>query len=165
MGLTQQRLRELLDYDSATGVFHWRATVSSLDIKGLGGSIAGSIMRDGYRRVRVRGRHYLSHRLAWLYVYGTWPFGDLDHRNGIRDDNRIANLRPASRSQNNSNAKIRSSNTSGLKGASLQNGRWKAQIQAKKKKIFLGYFDTPEEAHAAYCVAADKFHGKFARAS
>lgn len=88
-----------------------------------------------------------------------------DHINGNTLDNRRSNLRVVTRTQNNQNVTIRKHNKSGYKGVSLEKktGRWVAVIQANNKRIHLGTFDTPEEAYAAYCEAAKKYHGKFAR--
>lgn len=98
MTLTAEGVREILDYDPANGVFRW--------ISGrLSGSLAGTDQNQGYRHIAIAGRKHLAHRLAWLYIYDEWPAGNLDHINGIRNDNRISNLRIASPSQNAANAK------------------------------------------------------------
>ena len=92
--LSRKRLRELFDYNSDSGLFVRKITVSANATKGR---IAGCPAKNGYLRIRIDGRYYYSHRLAWLYQFGEWPSEDLDHINGVRDDNLIANLRCASR--------------------------------------------------------------------
>jgi hypothetical protein len=106
----------------------------------------------------------LAHRLAWMLYYGREAPGMIDHRNGDRQDNRIENLRIATHSQNGANARRHSRNTSGLKGASWmpKRGKWQASITVRNKQIGLGYFDTKEEAHAAYLIAAREHQGEFA---
>lgn len=152
------RLRERLIYDPVTGVFTWR-------IKPAGnvsaGAQAGHVNADWYREIRVDGRLYLAHRLAWLYVHGQWPIEELDHRNGIRDDNRIANLREATHKQNGENAARRHDNSSGFIGVSwTDKGRkhWVARIAHNKRRREIGRFSTPEEAYAAYLAAKAELH-------
>ena len=156
--LTPDRLREVLTYDEASGVFRWKEKPSQ---RTNAGEIAGFLHSCGYREVRVDGVRYKMHRLAWLYAYGKWPEKHIDHINGIRDDNRIANLREADNAQNHQNKKrAQSNNASGYLGVCWHsaNKRWRAQIQACGKKIQLGYFDTAEEAHAAYLKAKAELH-------
>lgn len=158
------RVRALLDYDPATGVFQWRVKPR----RGVQiGDRAGTVDPLGYRGVRVDGRRYLEHRLAWAWVFGSQPPDELDHINGNPSDNRIANLRPATRSQNNQNTRRRCDNKSGFKGVSwiTARGKWRAEIKADGRVLHLGYFQTREEAHAAYMTAAEKFFGEFARAA
>lgn len=106
-----------------------------------------------------------AHRLAWFYAYGVWPQDQIDHRNGIRSDNRICNLREATNSLNKANERRRTDNTSGFKGVHRrENGRWRARIGVGNRRLALGDFDTPEAAHTAYCQAAAQHFGEFARA-
>lgn len=155
------RLREVLDYDPKSGALIWRLATSS---RNPVGSVAGVAANTGYRFVTVDGRKYLAHRLAWLHVNGVWPTGDLDHINRNRDDNRIENLRPASRSENMSNGVMRRDNKSGVKGVTWHAGssKWRAVIQKNGKQIQIGMFDDIEEAAAAYKAAAERFHGEYA---
>ncbi len=115
--------------------------------------------------IRIMGKRYYAHRLAWFYVHGEWPERDLDHEAGNTDDNRIEKIRPASYSQNGMNRKRRSNNRSGFKGVSWheKKQKWVARIHVEGKQIFLGYFERVEEAAAAYKTAAVKYHGEFAR--
>lgn len=156
--LSASLLRELLDYDPATGVFTWRVTLSNVR---PAGSVAGTIEGNGYCQIQIARVVHKAHRLAWLYVHGEWPQRDIDHKNGNRADNRIANLRPATRSQNLQNQHhARSDSRCGLQGVSLhQSGRWRARIQsADGKRRHLGFFDSPQEAHAAYLTAKRELH-------
>jgi hypothetical protein len=123
-------------------------------------SVAGGLSTCGYRRINIDRRLYQAHRLAWLYVHGRWPIVELDHINGVRDDNRLANLREATRAQNNQNLSQRSDNKSGHVGASFhkQTRRWKAQIQVGGQTRHLGLYATPEAAHDAYLAAKAEMH-------
>lgn len=148
--LTAEELRKSLNYDPTTGVFR---RVSS-------GKIAGCSTR-GYLSISVLNVEYRAHRLAWLYVYECWPSGQLDHVNGIKDDNRIANLREATVTENQQNARIRKDNTTGFKGVFAFQGKYRTQIKINGRQTYLGQFDTAEEAHAAYCKAAKEKFGEF----
>jgi hypothetical protein len=159
--ITAERLRELVNYNSDTGVF---THVRRRGVKA--GAVAGCLRGPGdYRVMQAGGRQYLAHRLAWLYVTGSWPAAEIDHINGDKADNRFANLREATSSQNKWNAGASSRNKLGLKGVAFhkKSGRWRAIIGKDNKSITIGYFATPGEAHAAYCTAAERLHGDFAR--
>ena len=155
--LTANRLREILHYEPATGTFT-RLVYRSSNAKS--GQIVGSPDKDGYLRFYIDGRLYGAHRLAWLYVFGEWPSKDLDHINRIKADNRIANLREVSHSENLQNTTLCSRNKSGFKGVSwyARTKRWVAHIKSEGRTKHLGYFDTPELAFAAYCDAAKQLH-------
>ena len=158
--LTAYRLREVLDYDAMTGIFSWKVSTT---FRVKVGQVAGGSDGHGYLRIAIDGRKHLSHRLAWLYQTGAWPRRHIDHINGTKTDNRFANLREATRSQNMSNRGKLATNTSGFKGVTRRHDekRWRAQIKVHGKIRNLGRFNTPEEAHAAYGVAAKKYHGEF----
>jgi hypothetical protein len=160
--ITQARLKELLHYDPETGEFTWigRALRSRM----RPGMKAGTICTTtGYRMLNVDGHRCIGHRLAWFYVYGRWPAREIDHINGIRADNRIINLREATRWENLANAKRRDyTNPRGTRFEGARN-RWRAQIKVRGKQICLGTFLTAEDAHKAYVEAAKKYHGEFAR--
>lgn len=152
--ITVERVRELLIYDSETGVFRWKVASTRVKI----GDVAGSD-GDGYRVIRIDQRNYKAHRLAWLYVHGEWPAKDIDHINGVRSDNRIANLRDVSRSVNIQNLRrARSDNSSGLLGVSRNRGRWRAVINLEGKRHHLGYFASADLAHEVYLEAKLKIH-------
>lgn len=168
--ITQELLQELLDYDPDTGVFTWlrrpgndRCT-NSWNAR-YAGNRAGLVNARGYRMIRIGGPQYRAHRLAWLYVHGEWPADQIDHINGVSDDNRIANLREATNSENCRNKGKMPNNTSGFKGVywNKNTRKWLAGIRVSLKFIPLGYYDCPKEAAAAYAVAAAKYHGEFAR--
>lgn len=154
--LTAERVRELLNYSHDTGAITWRVDKGPK----RAGCEAGFINGPGYLLIRIGGNLCLGHRIAWLHVHGDWPDGDLDHINQIKTDNRIANLRVATRSQNEQNKSLRADNTSGYRGVcwSKKECRWKARIQLDGKRQSLGLFDTPEAAYAVYLEAAAKLH-------
>lgn len=159
MKLTQQFLWSVLAYDGATGVFTWVASPSQY----TNGRVAGSIDEYGYRRISIAGHFHKAHRLAWFSVHGRWPEGEIEHINGVRDDNRIDNLRVATRAMNTQNTRVRRDNKAGLAGASFYSptGKWKAQIKASGKTLHLGYFDNARDAHEAYMAAKVKHHAGF----
>lgn len=158
--LTQERLRELLEYNPDTGIFVRRV---SLNNKIPVGSVAGSLHVTGYQLITVESKKYRAHRLAWLYMTGEWP-QEIDHIDHVKDNNRFANLRLASRSENCLNIKRKTNNTSGIKGVSWHGRlkKWSAQITYQKKNRHLGYFETREDAAEFVQLARDMIHGEFA---
>ena len=161
MAITAERLRELLHYNPDTGVFTWRAAIGKI----VAGDVAGSPSCRGYRQVTVDYRNYKAHRLAWLYMTGAWPKDQIDHINLNKDDNRWRNLRVVDGSKNQANKRAHADNKSGFKGVNWHSfaRKWRAAIGVKGKHIHLGFFDTPHQAYAKYCLAARKYHGEFAR--
>lgn len=159
--ITADQLRLLMAYDQKSGVMTWLVRTSN---RVKIGDVVGSSHVQGYREVGVNGRSYLLHRLVWLHVHGSWPSSHIDHVNGDRTDNRIMNLREATRSQNLSNRRATRLNTSGYKGVTWERRRkkWQAQITVRRKLKFLGYFDCVKKAHDAYWKAAQELHGEFA---
>jgi hypothetical protein len=153
MELTADRLRELVHYDPQTGEFTWVKKRRRCSV----GKRAGCTMKNGYRTIRVDDTLYLAHRLAWLYVTGDWPTDQIDHINGVRNDNRFENLRKATNLQNAHNRKY-TRNKSGFQGVRKENSKWLAEIKVDYKPVRLGLFNTPEEAHAAYCEAKKRHH-------
>lgn len=160
--LTVDALKSVLDYNSESGVFTWSANADLGTRSDRRGKVAGTVQFDGYIAIKVFGRRYYAHRLAWFYINGVWPSGQLDHRDRDRSHNAINNLRPASPSQNSANGRVRTHSVGQLKGVTPQGLRWKAQIVKDREKIYLGMFDTKEQAHAAYLDAAKSMHGEFA---
>jgi hypothetical protein len=160
--ITAARLRELLHYDQETGLFTWRVD-KGYRIKA--GDPAGHDNWHGYLRVRVDGKVYYLHRLAWLYVHGVWPAQEIDHINGVRDDNRIENLREATAKQNSANTRRSRRNKSGVKGVHwvARLGKWRATIRICGFNRCLGCFEQLEDAAAAYRVAAEAQFGEFYR--
>lgn len=150
-------VRKRLSYDPLTGEITWIAPRSSTFI----GKPAGRIGKQGYRVIHVQHALLQGHRIAWLLYYGKWPKNDIDHINGIRSDNRISNLRDVPRRVNRENMrKAMPSNKCGYMGVTRSRGskRWAAKITVKGEIKFLGCFDTPELAHAAYVDAKRKYH-------
>lgn len=141
----QNQLKAKFTYDPATGVF----TRNTAWGKTPAGGVAGNISPQGYRYLCFKGKATPAHRLAWLWVHGEWPSGDIDHINRNKLDNRITNLRVVTRSINCHNIAGRSS--SGFKGVSAasKGQRWEARIMINRKPIYLGLYATPEEAAAA----------------
>jgi len=127
------------------------------------GERAGALNKDGYRTICIDRKAFLEHRLIWIMFNGPIPENmHVDHRNTVKNDNKIENLRLATNAQNKANAPIMSSNTSGFKGVSKQvignTSKWKAEIRVNYKSIYLGLFDTPELASEAYKTASIKYH-------
>lgn len=126
----QERLRECMDYDPLTGIFIWKYSRSN---RVKAGDEAGWNADKGYRGIRFQGKECKAHRLAWLYVYGELPTNEIDHINGIKNDNRIANLRNVTHQENTRNIKRRNSNTSGVMGIcwDRQHKKWLVRIGGK----------------------------------
>lgn len=152
--LTQADLKAQLNYNPETGIFTW--------IKN--NKIAGHITPYGYRIIGIKAKYIMSHKLAWLYQYGYMP-QFIDHINGNRADNRISNLREATRMQNNQNANIRKDNKTGVKGVTLRkdNGKYRAILKCNKQTINVGQFNTLDEAKEAMQKAREYYHGEFAK--
>lgn len=151
MNLTQETLKEVLRYNTKTGIFTWRISPSRAVKKGV---VAGSIHPNtGHIFISIQRKLYAAHRLAWLYVYGAWPSLSVDHIDGNPANNQIRNLRELTHTQNLQAArKARRDNRSGLLGVSFRKdcNKWQARIQRNKKPQSLGFFATAEEAHKAY---------------
>lgn len=154
------RLRELLKYDPETGLFTWKIQTNS---RAPVGSIAGeNSITHGYRTLGINGKLYRQHRLAWFYVHGTWPVKNIDHINGNRLDNRIANLRDVSQAVNAQNLQgAKTNNASGFLGVDWRpkRNKWRAQIRIGGVKKEIGNFDTAEQAHQAYINARASIGG------
>lgn len=153
-------LADDLAYNPETGLFWWKKPLPRGGNRPMDRP-AGSYRAGGYREIYYDGERYVAHRLAWFLFYGEWPEGQIDHINGVRDDNRIGNLRVATNSQNKANSRKPRTNTTGYKGVQPRGERWIAQIKHGGKRRFLGTFPTPEEAHQAYCRAAAETFGTF----
>lgn len=146
--INQESLKEILRYSQETGVFTW---IKSRGPKAASGSMAGSTHYSGYRKVCISGRVYLAHRLAWLAFHGRWPTDQLDHINGIRDDNRIENLREVSNRDNGRNQATPKNNTSGAIGVHWHKlkRKWQASIRVDGKRVFLGRYEEFTDAVSA----------------
>jgi hypothetical protein len=155
-GLTQNRLKELLVYNPETGIFTNRVDRSNRKA----GKVAGVVTRKGYIAIKIDRKSYQAHRLAWLYVFGSWPTDQLDHLLGDKADNRLASLRPATNQENQQNVCKGRNNSSGHIGVSLhkRTKKWQASLGHGRKSIYLGIFNTSEEAHQAYLNAKAIHH-------
>ena len=159
--LTADELRSQFSYDPGTGEF---SRLVRKNNKWPVGSAAGGVSKKyGYVVININGSIYKAHRLAWLYMTGEWPVAEVDHIDGNRANNRWCNLRSATCHQNSRNRKPVTGSYSGLKGVSLQDGRWRSTIYLDGKNRHLGYFDNAIDAHQAYVEAAKKHYGEFAR--
>ena len=158
VNLTFKRLHELLHYCSDTGVFTWVKRPSNrIKI----GQVAGCINVDGYVTIRIDSEIEYGHRLAWLYSFKKWPADQVDHINGSRADNRIANLREADQRINSQNQRRarRDNKSTGLLGVTKRGNKWRAQIMcAGAANRLIGSFASPDEAHAAYLAAKRLIH-------
>lgn len=153
--LTAARLREVLHYDPKTGVFTWLVTRGAV----TAGDVAGSANSNLYLRIAVDGRKYQAHRLAWLYMRGEWPPHQIDHRDTDKLNNRWKNIRPATNRQNGQNKrKAQANNKSGFLGVRRRGNKYGAAIEDNGKELWLGTFEAPEPAHAAYLEAKAKHH-------
>lgn len=153
---TAERLREVIDYDPETGVIRWRIKMSN----NPAGKIAGGVW-SGYRAIRIDHKSHYAHRLAWAYYHGEWCPVEIDHINGDGTDNRIANLRPATKAENGQNrTRLNRNNTSGHPGVCWDkvNNKWAASIMVDRRSIRLGRFNTIEEAVAARLLAEQELH-------
>lgn len=148
-------LREILNYFPETGIFTWKTDFLRKKLKG---KIAGYTCK-GYIVIGILGKKYPAHRLALIYTYGHCDSKDVDHINNIKTDNRIANLRFATRSENKQNLiKAKSDNISGYLGVSKNGNGWSAKLHLSGKITRLGTYKTPQEAHTAYVKAKRELH-------
>jgi len=154
--LTAERLRELLTYDPATGVFKWKTGGKGRRPDLVAGGLHPVL---GYWYIGVDRVKYPLHRVAWLYMTGEWPKEEIDHINGVRSDNRWSNLREATKGQNMQNLRKQRGRTSRYMGVSWhQCGRWVSYITVDGKRRHLGLFDDEEVAYEAHLQAKRKLH-------
>jgi hypothetical protein len=144
-----------LQYNSITGIFTWISNGTRGVKKD---DVAGYKSKAGYIMLSVSGRKILAHRVAWMFTYGDFPVGQIDHINRNKSDNRIENLREATFAQNAQNRVKNICNTSGYKGVTWhkRDQKWQAAVTIKGKCIYLGYFSSPENAYEAYKEASLK---------
>lgn len=161
--LTQELVRKLFEYRE-DGCLIWKYHPDKSK-KYYIGTVAGMLMSDGYYRVSILGKKYRLHRVIFLYHKGYLPEFPvtIDHITGNRDDNRIENLREATKSQQNYNKPISNSNTSGIKGVCWDktNRKWKTKVESNGKRYTVGYFSDIEEAKNAVRQLREKLHGEF----
>jgi hypothetical protein len=162
--LDLEYLSTILSYDQSLGEFRWNVDRARGAKKG---GVAGTIGHQGYIAIGVDRRYYKAHRLAFLFAFGRWPNGVVDHINGVKSDNRLENLRDVTQAQNSRNQAAPKNNKSGFKGVHwhVRRNKWCASIRLNRKLIHLGYFDTPQEAATAYDEGSLKYHGSFGRQS
>ena len=154
--LIQKTLKEILEYDPETGFLTW---INNAGSRGRCGYVAGTINAAGYIDIRVNGKTYKAHRLAWLYVHGEWP-NEIDHVNHVRDDNRILNIRNVTRAENGRNQSTMKTNKSGHQGISKRRdcNRWESRIAVNGKDIYLGLFKNKDAAIEARKLAEIKYN-------
>lgn len=152
---SREEVAALLAYDPQTGLFTHKVNGH----KRKTGEVTGRLDTKGYVRIRLLGYEFKAHRLAWLLTYGTWPIAEIDHINGCPSDNRIINIRDVSVAENGWNRKGAMKNSgTGVLGVCEKNGKFHAQIGAKKQRYSIGVFDTLEEATEAYAKAKKQLH-------
>jgi hypothetical protein len=161
-----EKLRALLIYDPATGILRWARDCGGKDGKRIkAGTPTGCKGVYGYLLVRLPQGLYPAHRLIWFLVTGEWPPSGMviDHINGVRHDNRWANLRLATEGQNRINSPASRRGSTGYRGVTRCRGKFRAQIKINGKLKTFPQRATAEEAYSDYCEAARVHHGAFAR--
>lgn len=158
--LTAERVRELLHYDAFRGLFYWK---KNHGMRARAGKLAGGLNTHDRVIIGIDGGRYQASRLAWLWMTGEWPSDEIDHRNTFGWDDRWVNLREATDKDQAGNKAMYKNNTSGFKGVTGRDGKWRAQIGINGRRTPLGTFPTKEEAAAAYESAAKKQFGEFHR--
>jgi hypothetical protein len=156
--ITAVRLQETMRYDPITGIF---TNLIDRGKKAKEGNVVGFLEPSGYLQTRIDNRTYRLHQLAWLYMWGQWPEGIIDHKNGDKTDNHFKNLRDTTHKVNNQNKrKATSCNQLGILGVSpvSSSGKFLAQIKYGGKQRRLGEFVTPEQASAVYLSAKRQYH-------
>jgi hypothetical protein len=182
MEINADVVRELLEYSPETGEFKWKAR----DAKWFKGTVGrtpeharnhwnarhvgrtpGATDSWGHTQIKLFGKLYAAHRLAWLYVTGEWPVATIDHIDCNPSNNAFANLREATHRQNGANKKVGKANRSGVRGVHWVKDRlkWGAAIRVNYQRIHLGFFDNIEDAAEAYAKASKQYHGEFGRVS
>lgn len=162
---TAERIRKVLSYDPLTGVFLWKFRIDAArnwNTKNAG-KVAGSCHNGGYLHISIDGVKYLAHVLAWVYVHGQWPSSNVDHRNLVKRDNRLENLRLASFAESSANISVRKTSNSGHRGVwwRADRARWVACIHKDNRAYWIGSFKEKREAAEAYAVKARDLYGEF----
>lgn len=162
--ITLSSLKNLLKYNHVNGVFTWLVKTSS---RAMPGYECGYLTPAGYRRIKIKGHEVFAHRLAFFYMTGKWPNDEVDHINGIPSDNRFVNLRLCTHRQNLFNQKMKSNNSSGIKGVSfdLTRSMWRSRLTVNGYEKHLGYFSSKQKAVFVVSSERTKAHGEFARAA
>ena len=153
--MTIEVMKRMLTYSPDTGTFQWTSNAPHK----VAGKPANSKDHYGYIRIKISGKFYKAHQLAWAFTHGEFPNTSIDHINGIPDDNKLCNLRLADHHMNMQNQRrARKDNFLGVLGVSRNGSKYRAEIRADGKKIFLGNHATQELAHQAYIQAKRKYH-------
>lgn len=154
--LSQETLKQLLDYDELTGVFRWKVARGNKTI----GSIAGYVTWHGYVEIKINRKTYWAHRLVWLFVHGSFPKDQIDHIDCDRKNNSLSNLREATVAQNSHNKRDSKRNKTGFRGVSKSGSKYVATISINGTHRHIGTFDKPEIAYEAY-VKAKRINHEF----
>jgi hypothetical protein len=165
--LTADFVRSILDYDSETGILTWKYRENAKPDWNTryAGKKTGSINGQGYQIITINRSQYYAHRLAWLIQTGEWPQFEIDHEDGNPANNKWSNLRDATHQENGCNLKIDIQNTSGVAGVRWNKSRqrWQTYIGVNRKLLYLGLFESFEDAVAARQTAELKYFGEFRR--
>lgn len=146
------------NYCPNTGIWTFARVVANRKA----GTRAGRKSKGGYRELSFNGRNYSEHRMAWKVFYGTDPASHIDHINGDKTDNRISNLRLATPGQNAANRIAPTTSRTGYRGVSKMANKYGAYVSFGGRKVWVGLFATPQEAHAAYYAKKRQLFGEFA---
>ena len=151
--LNQERVKELFDYDFSTGLLTRKLKSGKRRLCGH------KPISEGYGKVKIDGKMYLTHRVIWLWVFGLWP-SEIDHIDRDRMNNRINNLREVCHQENQHNASLRQDNSSGFRGVSWHKvtGKYQVVISKACKQIHIGLFSSFDEAVFASKMAKIKYH-------
>jgi hypothetical protein len=159
--ITQTELHEIVIYDKETGVF----TNKIIRPPCFVGKVLGTKDTKGYLKIGIKNKVYSAHKLAWLYVYGELPKNQIDHINGVKDDNRISNLRDIPSQWNTQNQhKAPKNSKTGFLGVSwsTQKNKFRSCITVDGLQKHIGFFDKAQDAAVAYQLAKQKFHPGYA---
>lgn len=158
--LDPELIRSLFDYDPITGILKWKTYRSGINSD----RIVSSQDSRGYIVVKIDGSTYKAHRVIWAHYYGVWPVEEIDHQNFNHSDNSILNLKERTRAQNMMHSPVQIKSKSGIKGVTwFSSGKkWRADIRVNYKLIYLGLFDSIEEAATARKKAETLYFGEYA---
>ncbi len=157
--ITQEELKRNFHYDELTGIFTYKNNICNKKV----GDIAGNVNSAGYVRIGINYASHKAHRLAFLYMIGSFPKHQVDHINGIKNDNRWCNLRKATNTENQWNKPLSIKNKSGYKGVSWdkKSNKWRVQVALNKTKKYLGMFESKELAYKSYVDFSRNNHNEF----
>ncbi len=162
--VTHEMVRDQFDYDPIAGLLIRKSN----GVNGkYAGKPAGNIHSCGYRYVKIFGRLFRYSRVVWMWNYGSWPVNEVDHTDGAILNDRIENLRDATRAENTRNRIANRNSACSFKGVQLRRypigTRYIATIGVAGKVKYLGFFNTAEEAAKMYDAAAMCFYKEFAK--